>query len=139
MSDHSVPHDHPFSFLGYIVNGRYQEDTLQMPKDDLSSWRLESDCEITTSFREQGTWAWRPTHYSHVVRNIGDRKYNLEEKHLAPLTVIFRGPYTKNWGFWDVKESGDLKTREWIYYKTYLTGEEHEEDVPQDTEIEGAK
>lgn len=139
-SDHSVPHDHPFSFLGYVVRGRYQEDTLRFPNGEpLDRWELESDCKITTAFREQGTWAWRPSHYAHVVRNINDRKYNLEEKHEAPLTIIFRGPYNKNWGFWDVVSSGSIKFREWIYYKTYLTGEKHIEGVPMDTDIEGAR
>jgi hypothetical protein len=145
MSDHSVPHDHPFSFLGYIVSGEYIEETFHLPsrrssnKPGESWWELDSDCHVTFAPRKQGTWAWRPANYTHVVHNTDDRKYNLDEKHKAPLTVIFRGPYMKNWGFWDIDKSRGFSIRQWIYHKTYLTGEEHVQEKPQDTEIEGAR
>ena len=141
MSDLSVPHDHPFSFVGYIVKGQYEEETLHL-RNDVKGTMKNSDivylegaplAGMTTSrkYRKQGSWAYRPTYYSHVVRI--DRQYKLEEKHKAPLTIIFRGPYKKNWGFWEDRGDG---YKSWTYHKTYLGDSYVKQEQPQDSEIE---
>lgn len=141
MSDLSVPHDHPFSFVGYIVKGQYEEETLHMPslkkQFSFDNTRALEQCKFDNqSFstiwetREQGSLAYRSRNHAHVVHI--DRQYKLEEKHKAPLTLIFRGPYKRNWGFW---ESTTNQTK-WTYHKTYLTGEHHEQEKPQDSEVE---
>ena len=142
MSDLSVPHDHPFDFVGYIVKGQYEEETLDMEHVrlyantdntlDLENSYFHNDFYRTSmSIRKQGSWAYRPRSHAHVVRI--DRQYLLEEKDKAPLTVIFRGPYKRNWGFWDTHDKDHFK---WSYHKTYLTGVETVQCSPKDSEIE---
>lgn len=145
MSDLSVPHDHPFSFFGYIISGEYDEEILE--KDEHldyvlkhtdtqylpGQWFDHKQFKTTYNKRKAGGWAYRPSTHAHVVRI--DRQYKLEEKDKAPFTMIIRGPYHRNWGFWLKGEFSD--DYRWEYYESYLTGENKVQHTPKDTEIEG--
>lgn len=105
-SDKDDYHDHPFDFVGYIVEGEYREDMLELhPK---YRW-IE-----TINKRKQGTWAFRRAEDRHMV--LLDKHFKPDEYKDAPLTIIFRGPYRREWGFF--KEVGNQ--RHWVYWRDYL-------------------
>ena len=129
-SDKDDMHDHPFGFLSYVVKGSYQEDrmfgrTLGM----LMGVAFRYKVRFKTSQRRQGSWAFRPASTTHLVKI--DRSYDLSEIEKAPLTLVFRGPYTREWGFWKLMqwsggfgdsyvefEAGDVY--QWIKWNEYL-------------------
>lgn len=122
-SDKDDHHDHPFDFVGYVVSKGYTESVLTGKHDCLylcggRSADLEHiyDGTFTVSRRREGTWGFRAAEAKHMV--ILDRSYSNEEYKEAPLTVIFRGPYRREWGFW--KPTGFKREFEWIEWWTYL-------------------
>ncbi len=107
-SDRDDPHDHPFAFFGYCVKGGYTEV------------RYTYDCKSFAKhvgYREQGSLAFRKGSDIHAV--MLDQEYAYEDRYDAPLTVIFRGPYYRPWGFWK-----DIQVApEWVIWYKYLNVE----------------
>lgn len=106
-SDDDVPHDHPFSFTSYVVDGGYTEHRFFLNN--------EGEFDETVVNRVPGSLAKRQAEDIHVVKI--DRQYTYEERNKAPLTVIFLGDRTRDWGFWTKNYFGK---RKWVYWKTYL-------------------
>lgn len=116
-SDKGDHHDHPFSFLSYIVKGGYRESRVHgshLGRQPSAAGTIH-DVEVTQEQREAGTFAYRKAKDIHMV--FIDRHYTAEEYKKAPLTVIFRGPYLCEWGFWI--PSGK-KSLSWVYWREYL-------------------
>lgn len=95
-------HDHPFAFLGYMVKGEYKETRMFGRTLGLMDVAFRDKVRFKAARRKQGSLAYRPASTTHRVAL--DREYNLDEKAEAPLTVILRGPYTREWGFWELQQ-----------------------------------
>jgi len=121
-SDRDDPHDHPFDFVGYVVSKGY----LERRYDPCTTTFGESLFCPWAEYREPGTWAFRRAETVHAV--FLDRQYKPDEYLEAPLTVIFRGPERREWGFWTQGDSGG-GWKKWIKWTTYL-------DVPESKERE---
>jgi hypothetical protein len=93
-------HDHPFGFLGYMVKGQYTETRMFGRTIGWPGIYFRDKVWFKTETRQQGSLAFRPANTTHRVAL--DREYELEEKQEAPLTIILRGPYTREWGFWEL-------------------------------------
>jgi hypothetical protein len=107
-SDIDDPHDHPFSFLGYIVKGGYNEGLWTRNPN-------HTGFDMRWQERKAGSWGWRPAKTIHFVKLDQERKMkNVKD---APLTIIFRGPIERDWGFWKNHES--LAPR-WEIWHKYL-------------------
>lgn len=128
-SDKDDHHDHPFDFLGYVVSGGYIESLLH-GTPVRSVWGKDPkrqtfivEAQESVGTRQEGSWAWRSAETRHKVTL--SRHYSSEEYKDAPLTVIFRGPYRREWGFWkQTKRLGDFlyvgSLYEWQKWTDYL-------------------
>jgi hypothetical protein len=110
LSDDKVPHDHPFWFWTYIVDGGYLEERWEM----MDVYHVVPDkgdgfkATFTTKWlgqklenveRKAGTIAFRGRKSIHRVVVYND--YPLEEKEKAPLSICFIGPMKRGtWGFY---------------------------------------
>lgn len=105
-SDHDVPHDHPWDFLTYVVNGKYIELKF-------IGWNNKNLPQFTMigRIRKQGSLAFRKATDIHKVRV--DQSLSLADKEFAPLTICITGPRRRVWGFWDL-DKGQF-TR-WTYF-----------------------
>ena len=123
-SDLAEYHDHPFDFVSYIIRGHYSEKSLCPQKGS-----------ITIKQIKQGSWNFRSKNHAHIVSTPGPTLC-LEDKNKATTTLVFRGPYRQNWGFW-VQEynTGPYK---WVYFERYLQ-KDPDLKVPdaKDGDIEG--
>jgi hypothetical protein len=114
-SDKDDFHDHPFSFLGYVVSKGYEEVLLDATIKTESTNQCSMFADLKESDRKEGTFAYRKATDIHKV--FTDRPYLAEEYKDAPLTVIFRGPIQREWGFW--KRTAP-KHYVWEYWRDYL-------------------
>lgn len=106
-SDRDDPHDHPFSFVSYLVSGEYTEVRYKYNKHP-------QQFDMSVCCREAGSLAYRKGEEIHMIALEQER--NLTEKLQAPLTVVFRGPYYRPWGFWK-----DITfAPEWVIWHKYL-------------------
>lgn len=102
-SDIDDPHDHPFHFLGYVVQGGYDEILYTKYASNRGDLLLKG----TKQPRMVGKWGWR--YAKTTIHKVEvDRPRTVAEKDDAPLTFIIRGPYIKDWYFYKVL--GTLKT-----------------------------
>jgi len=93
-SDHDVPHDHPWDFLTYVVDGEYVEAKF-------AGWKSEYKYPtMVHKARRKGSIAFRKATDIHKVKV----QYHLpiEEKEQAPLTICITGPRRRVWGFWEI-------------------------------------
>lgn len=107
-SDRDDPHDHPFAFLSYVVKGGYTELTYKKHK-----WYRGLFC--SASYRDAGTWAYRPAKAIHMVKL--DKELAFPQIDDATLTIIFRGPEVREWGFWKFTHTD---SPEWVVWYEYL-------------------
>jgi hypothetical protein len=114
-SDKDEHHDHPFDFLGYIVTKGYHESVLH--GKECANGLLLTGGYYLTGKREEGTWGFRRAETKHMV--MLDRPYDQTEYDQAPLTIIFRGPYRREWGFWR-GENTDEELNRWVPWWEYL-------------------
>ena len=110
LSDDEVPHDHPFSFWTYVVDGGYIEKRWEMIRVLNIAPRNSEMFEVTSETkwlgrelvdvnRKPGSWAFRNKESVHRV--VLHENYTLEEKEKAPLTICFIGPMKPGtWGFY---------------------------------------
>lgn len=98
-SDHDVPHDHPFDFVGLVLSGGYRE----IFKDHRKEGMVEQ-------YNPPGSFIIRTG--SHIHQVLINDKYELSDYKKAPLTVILRGPRYQPWGFWSKKG--------WVEHREYL-------------------
>jgi hypothetical protein len=93
-------HDHPFSFLSFMLWGSYEEDRLDI--------------------REDGEWTkWREGHKAPAVIHRWAENFHrltLPEGKTA-WTLVFSTLYTQQWGF-AVREPDSYKFK-WIHHKDY--------------------
>jgi hypothetical protein len=112
-SDKDDHHDHPFDFVGYVVTKGYSESRLQGYRELL----FLRNGQFSIGQRKPGTWGFRKAEDIHMVEL--DRSYTMDEYKEAPLTVIFRGPYRREWGFWK-PSSWRKNCFTWVKWTTYL-------------------
>lgn len=121
-SDHDVPHDHPFDFIGFVLGGGYNEEWYQKDREmPLMTDKTHCNTYIRKkSLNPPGSFIIRQA--SHIHKVLIDRKYDYSEKHKAPLTVIFRSPRYQDWGFWNTEATiGNDKVRAyWVQWQEYL-------------------
>lgn len=114
-SDDETHHDHPWNFFTWVIEGGYQEETIQSDiYGKYGVWPAEFTKKLTT--RKPGTIAYRRAKDIHRV--ILPRNFKAEEEHLAPLTVCFIGPRIREWGFWT--PSKDRNKKEWTIWTKFL-------------------
>lgn len=112
-SDQDDHHDHPFDFVGYVVSKGYRESVLTGTPS--TEWYL-CDGRFSVARRAEGTWAFRKAETRHMVQV--DKPIKNDDFKNAPLTVIFRGPWRREWGFWKpLEHAGDFV---WVDRCTYL-------------------
>lgn len=113
-------HDHPFGFVGYMVNGRYHETRMfgDAHLEDSKDPKYIRDVRFETATREQGSFAYRPATTKHLVKL--DREYLPDERKQAPLTIILRGPYVREWGFWEEYKGFFPNSYRWVKWTEYL-------------------
>jgi len=114
-SDSDIHHDHPWSFLTYIVDGQYDEERLY-PINDY--YKCEGQLFFSErKTRKQGTIAYRSS--GDVHRVIIDKNYTFEERKTAPLTFCIIGPRQKQWGFWKPMQYNSQR-RVWVQWDIFL-------------------
>jgi hypothetical protein len=65
-------HDHPWSFLSFVLRGSYVEDT-------------------PNGLRRVRWWNWKRAEDRHSIREVSRRPV---------WTLVFTGPKRRTWGFW---------------------------------------
>ena len=96
-SDHDVPHDHPFDFVGLVLSGGYDEYYMN-----------HQTKEIVRGCNPPGSVLIRTA--SHIHKVIVRKVYEYKDRKKAPLTIIFRGPRYQGWGFHTDKGYVDFET-----------------------------
>lgn len=117
-SDHDGPHDHPFPFFSYIVDGGYTERQYFYEGQLGRTW-----FDVEDRKREPGSLAFKFATDVHKV--ILDKEFTLEEKEQAPLSICLMGPKYREWGFWSGEEyttvSGNIKLKaHWVLWTDFL-------------------
>ena len=93
-SDHDGPHDHPWHFLTYIIDGKYNERFYTK----IATRQKECDVfKVHINKRTAGSLAFRSPTDVHKVEL--DKEYDIKEKEEAPLTLCVVGPRIREWGF----------------------------------------
>lgn len=99
-SDKPTPHDHPWNFWSYIVEGQYVEERLV---------QYEPYHVSRVQVRRTGSLAYRKyTDVHRVILHSGmsedkGKEYTLEEKDQAPLSIVVTGRRKQEWGFYPQK------------------------------------
>lgn len=96
-SDHDVPHDHPWDFITYVVDGEYREEKYEDP----TGFYLKSDTDFQKvyNYRGKGSLVFRKATDVHKVKV--EESVPVLEKERAPLTICITGPRKRTWGFWE--------------------------------------
>ena len=106
QSDPSVPHDHPWHFLSFVIRGRYREIT-----------------EARTIVRRPGSVAFRRATSPHRVELLGH----------PVTTVIITGPHCRPWGFWCPRPAQPPAFVPWQQFGSGGCGEFHTPPTPKGT------
>lgn len=87
--DDRALHDHPWSFLSWIIKGEYIEHAVN-----------------TTTLRKRWSIAYRPAKYAHRVQLLRGAAIARERTRVRPMrleqpvwTLIVTGPKMRSWGF----------------------------------------
>jgi hypothetical protein len=112
-SDYDVPHDHPWDFFTYMVDGEYSECRYEKKNDG-------SELICTIEERPKGAYAFRKA--ADVHKLVVKKNRSVVEKEEAPLTLFITGPHKRTWGFWpgDKKENGHYRNTRFLAWKKYL-------------------
>lgn len=121
------PHDHPFGFWTWPVNQGYVEEVFEHDERPWMRvhhrWLDEHGQERrehfpgTHCFREQhvaqGRWHYRPATHTHRILRTDSGRWPL-------VTIVWRGPTTRKWGFWTYARTRSERT--WTHWKEYVYG-----------------
>lgn len=100
-SDADDPHDHPWSFMTYVVDGEYHEHKYNF--SCVNPLFETCDYSHVVNHREKGSLVFRNATDVHKV--VVDEDIPVLEKERAPLTICITGPRKREWGFWKGGES----------------------------------
>lgn len=93
------PHDHPWTFLSFVVRGGYLEQV----------WKAVGPLKTQVYSRRWRSLTWhrmRAEGYAHRILSCEPRT----------VTLILRGPRRREWGFWTISN----ENREgWTHWKDY--------------------
>lgn len=128
-SDGSDPHDHPWNFLAYMLEGKYTEKYYDMEKPQISSNKevFLSFWTEKINYRKVGSLAYRKSNDIHRVEL--ERSYIMSEIEQAPLTICFIGKRIRQWGFWPKDDNG----ARFVHWRHYLS------ITPKDPRAEGSE
>jgi hypothetical protein len=141
-SDADDPHDHPWNFFTYVIDGAYTEffyDRTKSTKTPTGS-KWDAFWRVKVNRRDAGSIAFRKATDIHKV--VVDKQIDLEvdetgpeakakiEK--APYTICLMGPRVREWGFWQ-SENGQPDGSKFIDWRRYLS------IFPGDPRIEGGE
>ena len=109
ISDDPVPHDHPWPFFTYVVEGEYMEERY-----------VDKDSPKTYCHRYQGSLAYRRPEDIHRVVLMGDKQqYSILEYEDSPLTICIIGRDKRKWGFYPTDSERPIK-RHFVEAKEFL-------------------
>jgi len=114
-SDADDFHDHPWNFYTWIVRGSYKEEQPTLGKNNKP---LKSKIKVTERCVWRNRFAYRKATDLHRVTLV--RRYTLNQKDIAPMTLCITGPTIREWGF--------IKKGKWVNWKTYLKVPKNSED-----------
>lgn len=121
------PHDHPFDFWTFPLNTGYTEEVF-IHGGELLGWEGRDGESLLAAlaaplipalhcFREQhvARWRWhhRPATHTHRILRADSGRWPL-------VTLVWRGPTTRRWGFWTYAET--RLERRWTHWKKYVYG-----------------
>lgn len=96
------PHDHPFDYWTLPINQGYWEHVYS-PKNCFRMVRVPA-----------WRWSHRPAEHRHRVVRTETGRWPL-------VTIVWRGPGRRKWGFW-VRRFQGSPDRFWVYYRNYVYG-----------------
>ena len=82
-SDHGM-HDHPWWFMGFVINGEYIEQRASVHPDGFEH------CLRNLSYKTVRFLIWNPKSRAHKINMT----------HGRVVTLLLTGPKTKSWGFY---------------------------------------
>lgn len=123
-SDADDPHDHPWNFWTYILNGEYKEYYYDRDRPKINRNRFIDYWTRVVNVRKKGSLAYRKA--TDVHRVVLDRSYDMKDVHKAPFTICFMGPRRREWGFW-------ISSGTFVDWRRYL------KIKPNDARIEGSE
>lgn len=126
-SDSSDPHDHPWNFVTYIVEGGYDEHFYNVNKPDKEGNEYKAYWSMNVNTRKPGSFAFRRA--TDIHRVVIPRSFEMAEIEQAPLTACLMFKRQRHWGFWPLSDNGS----KFVDWRKYL-------DIrPQDPRIEGSE
>lgn len=99
-SDGDDPHDHPWNFMTYVVDGYYNEHKYNLSGIDPIDGTF--DYSHVVNHRNKGSLVFRKATDVHKV--VVTEDIPVLEKERAPLTICITGPRKREWGFWKGRE-----------------------------------
>lgn len=124
-SDSDTPHDHPWNFFTYILDGSYREHYYDTDLPQKLKTKYKKFWTEKVNIRKPGSLAYRKATDIHYVEV--DKKRDLDEIEDAPFTMCFMFRRQRHWGFWS--EDGSTFT-DWRRYLNIN---------PNDPRIEGSE
>lgn len=125
-SDADIPHDHPWNFYTYIVDGYYTEaffERKSVQTDD--GKQFVSFFKPKLNIRKPGSLAYRKATDVHKV--IAPKEIHIsvddpeevkrDKMKPAPLTICLMGPRLREWGFWSMDGSEFTDWRKYLDIK----------------------
>lgn len=110
-SDYDSYHDHPFSFISWIVRGTYVEHLLMADLIPELWGKPVGKREVATVRNtSQNRFMARKAEHLHYITLA--RNYT-EDDSAAPITVCLIGRRRRPWGFLDANDR-------WVYWKDFL-------------------
>lgn len=129
LSDSADPHDHPFDFISYVVQGRYTELFYGKPYCTVDPNYNEYHLDYPDyNEREQGSIAFRSAGSAHVVQ-LDKELTSKDQYQEGTLTVILRGPRRRQWGFYKKLQTMYGRTiANWVHYTEYTPDHSYKTD-----------
>lgn len=97
------PHDHPRSFITFVLRGRYIDTSWE--KVELPDQEYMQTIELV----EAGQVIYRPARHTHIV----------ETAEVGCWTIVVMGPEIREWGFLRISASKYTSHR-WMPWKKYV-------------------
>lgn len=130
-SDSSDPHDHPWNFISYVVEGGYEEYFYDINKPVKikmkNKWVYKYFWTLRKNKRAAGSIAYRKS--TDIHRVVINRTYKKHEVEKAPLTACIMFKRHRHWGFWPLPDGGS----KFVDWRKYL------KISPYDPRVEGSE